>query len=111
MTKRREFPAKVKVAAFERAGGRCEECTARLGPGNVEYDHHIPDGLGGEPVLDNCVVLCRTCHRSKTSTQDVPRISKMKRQRAKHVGARVKRKYNWPKRQLRSRNDLAKEMR
>jgi 5-methylcytosine-specific restriction enzyme A len=91
---RREFTAKIKVAAFERADGRCEECTARLAAGNVEYDHRIPDALGGDPTLDNCVVLCRACHRTKTSGQDVPRIAKKNRQHAKHIGAKVKRPWH-----------------
>ena len=91
MTRRREFPAKVKVAAFDRAQGRCEECTVEIRPGNgPEYDHRIPDALGGEPVLDNCAVLCRSCHGAKTAREDVPRIAKAKRVAAKHIGARPK---------------------
>ena len=30
---RREFPAKVKLAAFKRAADRCERCAAPLLPG------------------------------------------------------------------------------
>ena len=33
---RNEFPAKVQMAAFERFGGRCEQCTAKLFPGRIE---------------------------------------------------------------------------
>ena len=84
---RREFPARVKIAAFERCGGRCEECTAKLGPGNVEYDHAIPDGLTGSPTLDNCRVLCRSCHREKTA-KDIGAISKAKRRQRQHIGIR-----------------------
>lgn len=61
-----------KVAAFERCRGRCEDCGARLVPGKFEYDHVNPDGLGGEPVLDNCAVRCSTCHALKTATRDAP---------------------------------------
>ena len=86
---RREFSAKVKVAAFQRAAGHCEGCTAHLMPGRFAYDHVLPDALGGEPVLENCAVLCSACHGSKTATGDVPRIAKMKRQRVKHLGART----------------------
>lgn len=85
---RAEFPKRVKVAAFERANGHCEECTAKLGPGNTEYDHLIPCALGGGNDLDNCVVLCQTCHLNKTTKSDVPRIAKAKRQRAGHIGAK-----------------------
>jgi NAD-dependent SIR2 family protein deacetylase len=39
---RQEFPAKVKVAAFARAGKRCERCGFLLKPGNVIYNHRHP---------------------------------------------------------------------
>ena len=102
---RREFPAKVRVAAFERADGRCEyieigpgdfRCTAKLVPGNLFYDHIIPDGLGGEPTLENCQCLCKAHHDPKTRTEDVPRIAKMKRQRRNYIGAKPPSR--WPKR-------------
>jgi 5-methylcytosine-specific restriction enzyme A len=90
MSPRREFSAKVKVAAFERSGGYCEKCTARLVPGRYAYDHVLPDALGGEPTLANCEVLCDACHGAKTHRDDVPRIAKMKRQRARHIGAEAR---------------------
>lgn len=86
---RREFTAKIKLAAWERSGGHCEDCLARI-IGRPEYDHRIPDALGGEPVLENCQVLCSKCHRLKTSGEDVPRIAETKRIKRKAVNA-------WPK--------------
>lgn len=86
---RREFSRKVRVAAFERAQGRCERCTAKLAPGNIEYDHRLADWLGGEPTLENCAVLCRACHRGvggKTAS-DAATIAKAKRVASKHSGA------------------------
>ena len=91
---RQEFPKAVKIAAFRRSEGRCEECTAKLFPGNVQYDHVIPDGLGGEPTLTNCMVLCRACHGLKTAKTDVPAIARAKRREARHVNAE-KRKGTW----------------
>lgn len=76
---RTEFTAKVKAAAALRANGHCESCTRKLLTGDFHYDHEIPDGLGGEPTLENCRVLCRACHSVKTTTLDVPRIAKSKR--------------------------------
>lgn len=78
---RREFSKAVKRDAFLRANGRCENasCNALLTLGKYHYDHDIPDGLGGEPILENCVVLCIACHKDKTSTRDVPAIAKTKR--------------------------------
>lgn len=85
---RREFSPKVMVAAFERAAGHCESCRAKLTVGKIAYDHVVPDALGGSPTLENCAVLCTACHGLKTRTQDVPAIAKVKRIKAKHIGAR-----------------------
>ncbi len=85
---RREFPAKVRAAAFERSGGCCERCTAKLMPGRFAYDHIIADSIGGEPTLDNCAVLCSGCHSEKTAKLDAPRAAKTKRQHLNHIGAR-----------------------
>lgn len=82
---RQEFPAAVKRAAFRRccrADGKpyCEGCGIELVSGNTEYEHVQPDGLGGEPTLDNCKVLCRkSCARAKTDTEDNPRMAKADR--------------------------------
>jgi 5-methylcytosine-specific restriction enzyme A len=85
---RTEFSAKTKLLAFHRANGHCERCTAKLFTGNVEYDHDKPDAFGGEATLENCVVLCRACHRVKTSTRDVPAIAKSNRVRKSNAGIR-----------------------
>jgi len=85
---RREFSTAVKRDAAARANGKCEECGARLPYGGFHFDHVIPDGLGGEPTLDNCAVLCLPCHRAKTSKVDVPRIAKTKRNRDLAQGIR-----------------------
>lgn len=85
---RREFPKSVKLAAWERCKGHCEGCTAKLFPGRFEFDHDIPDWLGGEPTLENCMVLCDPCHGAKTAKVDIPRIAKTKRVRNAHLGIR-----------------------
>lgn len=86
---RREFSAKVRALAFERAGGHCEGCTARLTVGKYAYDHIIPDALSGEPTLQNCAVLCTNCHGAKTTKEDVPRIAEAVRTHRKHIGAKA----------------------
>lgn len=83
---RREFPAKVKLAAFERAQGNCERCTARLYPGKFRYNHRIPDALGGEPTLENCEVLCINCDSEQTYQTDIPAIAKNVRVRKRNAG-------------------------
>lgn len=67
---RREFPARVRLQAFERANGVCEHidpdgsrCATKLRPGDLFYDHVIPDALGGEPTIDNCQCLCRASQK------------------------------------------------
>jgi 5-methylcytosine-specific restriction enzyme A len=92
---RREFSAKVKVAAFERAKGRCERCTARLVVGKIEYDHVIADALGGEPTLENCAVLCSACHGIKTPA-DTTKAAKVKRTTRKLV-AGIRKRSSFPK--------------
>lgn len=82
---RREFSKQVKRAAFERAKGYCEgmpygqPCGTKLMLGKYHYDHEIPDALGGEPVIENCKVLCVACHADKTGKKDIPAIAKTKR--------------------------------
>lgn len=87
---RTEFTAATKRQAWERSGGRCQhaDCGKKLFPGDIFYDHIIPDALGGDNTLSNCQVLCRAHHDPKTRKEDVPRIAKMKRQRDKHHGIR-----------------------
>lgn len=86
---RREFSPKIKLAAWDRCKGTCEVCLTRI-IGRPEYDHILPDAMGGEPVLENLQVLCSKCHRLKTSSEDVPRIAKTKRTKRKAINA-------WPK--------------
>lgn len=84
---RREFSKRVKRDAFARANGLCEgklagsdeRCPCRLTLGKFHYDHDLPDWMGGEPTLENCVVLCIPCHHDKTAGRDVPAIAKAKR--------------------------------
>lgn len=86
---RLEFPAKVKLAAYKRSlkdgHCHCEECGVRV-RGLPEYDHIKPDGLGGEPTLDNCQVLCGPCHREKTHQHDRPIMQKADNQRKAAAG-------------------------
>lgn len=88
---RREIPARVKVAAYERCKGACECCGGPLHVGKFHYDHIIPDALGGSPDLENVQVLCRPCHDAKTHGEDVPRIAKARRQQRRHIGAETSR--------------------
>lgn len=86
---RKEFSKIVKRNAFVRAAGRCEGpgCGAKLTLGKFAYDHIDPDGLMGEPTLENCQVLCAPCHLEKTR-MDVKHIAQAKRREDAHRGIR-----------------------
>jgi 5-methylcytosine-specific restriction endonuclease McrA len=90
MSGRSIFTKRIKLLAFQACGGRCPNCTARLGPGNLEF-HHITEctysGTGG---IDNCIPLCKTCHKAITKER-APVIAKSNRVRAKHLGIARKR--------------------
>lgn len=95
---RREFSKRVKRDAFARANGYCEgklagsddRCPCKLSPGKFHYDHDLADWLGGEPTLENCVVLCIPCHHEKTAGSDIPAIAKAKRIQDRERGIRKK---------------------
>lgn len=78
---RREFSKGVRAKAAARSNGLCEGCGVKLPVGGYHYDHDIADGLGGEPTLENCRVLCLPCHKVKTLEHDNPRMQKADRQR------------------------------
>lgn len=89
---RREFPQSVKLAAWQRSKGHCDSCGIKIVAGNgPNYDHRIADGLGGEPTMENCDVLCRNCHGAKTAERDVPAIAKAKRIEKRAAGAERRR--------------------
>ena len=82
--RRTEFSQAVRKKAFARccinAVPHCENCGIELKPGNIEYEHILPDGLGGEATLENCGVWCRSsCSKAKTHTEDNPTMRKADR--------------------------------
>ncbi|KKX25338.1 HNH endonuclease signature motif containing protein [Rhizobium sp. LC145] len=93
---RREFSRKTKQEALKRSGYRCEasgprygfsegqRCNCDLSLG-VQFDHNVPDQLGGDNSLENCMAVCIQCHRHKTRN-DVRQIRKSDRQRDKARG-------------------------
>ena len=95
---RHEFSKAIKREALKRSEHRCEaagevyglvpghRCNGDLGHG-VEFDHYpVPATDPGSDKLENCVAACKTCHRFKTSTYDVPMQAKGKRISDKHNG-------------------------
>jgi 5-methylcytosine-specific restriction endonuclease McrA len=93
---RHEFSRSTRQAALARAGTRCEasgprygleegqRCNCSLSLG-VQFDHDVPDQLGGDNSLENCRAVCIQCHKIKTRG-DVRQIRKSDRQRDKASG-------------------------
>lgn len=88
--KRKEFSAKVKRQARERADHTCQY------PGcdepAHEVDHILPQGLGGESSLSNAQILCGACHKRK-SALDSKIMAKADRQGVRS-GQQARRKRN-----------------
>jgi hypothetical protein len=98
--RRREFSNEVRRQAFARSGDICEcarvpslptygtGCGVALVTGAISYEHIVCDALEGEPTLENCACLTKTCWRLKTDTHDLPAIAKDRRQRDRNAGIR-----------------------
>lgn len=77
------FPQSVIDKAWARAGGRCEcrrsscghtgRCNKELDPKNAtegkkwDAHHKVAVGAHGADSLDNCEILCITCHQNTRS--------------------------------------------
>lgn len=87
---RRDFPTRVRAAVIKRCTTKngtiyCEACG--LPTMRFQIDHVRPDGLCGEPTIENAMLICETCYGEK-NPQDTRKIAKAKRQEAAHIGAK-----------------------
>ncbi len=52
----------VRLAVFQRDGGRCVECESNF---DLQYDHVIPVSMGGATTVENLQLLCAPCNQRK----------------------------------------------
>ena len=107
---RREFSEKTKIAAFNRAGGKCEVCFTTIHSG-AEYDHIIEEYLTHDNRLENCKVLCAKCHGVKTQ-KSRPEVDKTRRILKKRANVKQRGwrrpdgvKYDWKQGRYRKDDD------
>jgi 5-methylcytosine-specific restriction endonuclease McrA len=60
--RREVIPREIRLAVFERDGGRCAECGSNF---DIQYDHIIPFSMGGASTVANLQILCADCNRAK----------------------------------------------
>jgi len=63
--RRQPIVREVKLAVFERDGGRCVQCGSNF---DLQYDHIIPVSMGGATTDANLQLLCATCNQTKGGT-------------------------------------------
>lgn len=94
----RAFSPKTQEQALARSEDMCEaegalyglvagvRCGANLRGRRREFDHILAHSNGGDNSLENCAVVCGTCHDFKSHKLDTPRAAKTVRQRRKAKG-------------------------
>jgi 5-methylcytosine-specific restriction enzyme A len=88
MAKRATLSTKDRLRIFNAAKGVCDICQGQIHTGELwEISHRIPLELGGADDDSNRFPAHKICHRSDTSTKDIPAIAKAKRREASHIGA------------------------
>jgi hypothetical protein len=68
--KRPLFPARVKAAVRQQTGNKCERCGRDFDEGGGEFHHIVPVYCGGTGSVDNCSLLCHSCHRDAPDIKD-----------------------------------------
>ncbi len=59
------IPDDIKLLVWERDGGACTKCGSTS---ELQYDHIIPQSLGGATTPENLQILCGICNRAKSNS-------------------------------------------
>ena len=62
----RIFTDAQKRAVYEKQSGNCAKCGKAVKYPETEADHITPWSKGGKTAPENCQMLCKACHRTKT---------------------------------------------
>lgn len=65
----RKFPDNIKHKVYENQKGKCQICKKSFEISEMEADHIKAWFDSGETIAENCQMLCRECHYSKTAEQ------------------------------------------
>ncbi len=62
MQRRQPLTRELRLAVWERDGGRCVECGSDF---DLQYDHLIPVAMNGATSVQNLRLLCAPCNQRK----------------------------------------------
>ncbi len=86
-TKRKKFSPTHRLKIFEQHKGICALCSRKIHPGEKFIIEHLRAlALSGTNDGDNLAPVHVECAAAKTAKEDIPRISKAKRQKLRHLG-------------------------
>ena len=64
----RAFTPDQRILIWHRANEKCQRCKKEIDIDEMEADHIIPHGKGGQTTIDNGRALCKQCHVKKGTT-------------------------------------------
>jgi 5-methylcytosine-specific restriction endonuclease McrA len=68
---RSSVPEDLKLLVWTRDEGRCRQCGSNV---ELQFDHIIPQSLGGATSAENLQILCGPCNRLKGASVASPRV-------------------------------------